>query len=313
MKIAIVGAGAMGSRFGAMFYQSGHEVVLIDKWKEHIEQIHSRGLEVISEQGSTFLPINASLRASDVGEADLVLIFTKATQTEGAVRDSLPLIGEQTLIMTLQNGLGNVEVITEFIRKDQVIAGTTNFAAELMGPGVIQALGSGETHIMNVSGEVSEKLIHISEAMNKAGMNVTISPDVFKIIWTKVAFNSVMNPVTAITRLKVADLGAYEQREPFMRKVLQEIVQVASAEGISLDLEEILGTIRGVLDPKQSGEHLSSMLQDILTKRPTEVEHMNGAIVRLGERAGIPVPHNESLYHLIRMMETTYERRLEHL
>lgn len=303
----------MGSRFGAMFFQSGHDVVLIDKWKEHIERIQSNGLEVITEQGSTILPISASLRASDVGVVDVVLIFTKASQTESAIRDSLPLIDERTLVMTLQNGLGNVEIITEFIRKDQVIAGTTNLAAELMGPGVVRALGSGETHIMKVNGVVSEELKGLSEAMNQAGMNVTISSDVFKIIWTKVAFNAVMNPITALTRLKVADLGVYEQREPFMRKVLEEIVQVAGAEGISLDLEDILGTIRGVLDPKQSGEHLSSMLQDILAKRPTEVEYMNGAIVRLGEAFGIPVTHNETLYHLIRMMETTYERRIEHL
>lgn len=313
MKIAIIGAGAMGCRFGAMFHATGHEVILVDRWKEHVESIQNNGLRVISEKGETILPIAATVNPEDAGRADVVLIFTKASHTEAAVEGALPIIDERTLVMTLQNGLGNVEAMLKWVNKDQVIAGTTNFATELMGPGTIRALGSGQTHIMSVSGVVTPGLEQLEAAMNEAGMNVDISENAYNIIWNKVAFNAVMNPLTALTRLKVADLGTYGPREPFMREILKEIAQVANTQGVELDIEEILGTIRYVLDPEASGEHLSSMLQDILAKRPTEIEYMNGAIVRLAQEAGIPVPNNAMFYHLIRMLETTYERRVDEL
>lgn len=311
MKIAIAGAGAMGCRFGAMLYQSGQSVVLVDGWRDHVEAIRKHGLRVMHESGTTTFPIEATTDAAVVGIVDLIIVFTKAMHTKTVVEHALPMIGPNTQVMTLQNGLGNIEAITAFVPRDRVIAGVTNFGTELVAPGIIRALGSGETGMMRVDGQITEQLQQICSAMNEAGLNVQIVPNVLAIIWNKVAFNAVYNPLAALTRLRALDIGGYEKFAEIVYAILDEIVRVAKADGVDIDREDIYATIKSVLDPAMSGEHLTSMLQDVLAKRETEIAFLNGAIVHKAKQYGIAVPYNTLLTHLILMLQTTYDRRVE--
>lgn len=311
MKIAIAGAGAMGCRFGSMLYESGQSVTLVDNWREHVEEIRNNGLRVIHEGGTSAFPLQATTDPATVGVADLVMIFTKAMHTKTVIVNTLPIIGPRTQVLTLQNGLGNVEAITAHVPRERVIAGVTNFGTELVAPGVIRALGSGETSMMRVDGQITEEFLLICDRLNKSGLHVKIEPDVMKIIWKKVAFNAVYNPLAALTRLKTLDIGRYEKFERLAYGIIDEVVSVAKADNVVIDREDIYTAVQSVLTPEMSGEHLTSMLQDVLAKRETEIAFLNGAIADKAAQYGIAVPFNTMLSHLIRMLETTYSKQVE--
>lgn len=311
MRIAVAGAGAMGCRFGSMLHRSGQSVILIDRWRNHIEAIQTNGLRVIHEGGTSTYRLEAVTDFTTVGVADLVMVFTKAMHTQAVVEQALPIMGPHTQVLTLQNGLGNLEAVTSYVPRERVIVGVTNFGTELVAPGVIRALGSGETVMMSAHGQITEALQQICGMMNEAGLHVSIEPDVMSIVWKKVAFNAVYNPLAALTRLKASDIGGYERFDELVNGILDEIVTVAKTEQVDIEKEDIIAAIQGVLDPAMSGEHLTSMLQDVLAQRATEIAFLNGAIVDKAGKYGIAVPYNTLLTHLIRMLESTYEKRIE--
>jgi 2-dehydropantoate 2-reductase len=312
MNIAIAGSGAMGCRFGWRLYQSGHDVLLIDSWKDHVKAIQANGLEVKTENGSSISKIPASFPSDSKGTAELLIVFTKAMQTQSMVESCLHLIGDKTWVLTLQNGLGNIEIIERYVPKHRILAGVTTFATELLAPGKIQALGSGDTEIMRVEGEISEEVEEIARMMDAAGLRTVISPSALISIWNKVAFNCVLNPLCTLMNNTVGAVGSYSGIMDLAGRIIDEIILVAKAENIQLHRETIIAMIEKQFDPKMASHHLASMLQDMQSGRKTEIEYLNGAIVKKGEQYGIPVPNNEFIYHLILMMEETRKHRLGH-
>lgn len=310
MKIAIAGAGAMGCRFGSMLYAAGHEVTLLDKWREHVEAIQTKGLKVNSGDKNHLIKIPVSFPSDNFEEVELCIIFTKAMQTEDMIQSCLHLLGDQTWVLTLQNGLGNIEIIEQYVDKSRILAGVTTFASELIGPGEIQSLGSGDTQIMRVEGENSEEIRKIVRDMNDAGLNVELSSDVLSSIWSKVAFNAVLNPLCTITNSSVAAVGKSVDFQKMANQIIEEIILVAKSESINLQQEKIINMIKKAIDPQMSGHHLPSMLQDMQNGRKTEIDHLNGMIVSKGEKQGLSVPYNKLICHLIRAMEETREYRL---
>jgi len=302
----------MGCRFGWRLHQSGHDVRLIDHWPDHVQAIRARGLEVISESGSSIVRIPASFPDDSKEPADLLIVFTKAMQTESMVQSCLHLIGEHTWVLTLQNGLGNIETIGRYVPKRRILAGVTTWTAELLAPGKIQALGSGDTEITRVDGENTAEVEEIARAMAEAGLRAVVSPNALISIWNKVAFNCVLNPLCTLMNSTVGAVGSYSGTMDLARRIVDEIVLVAKAENIELRREPILAKIGQQFDSRTAAHHLASMVQDMRSGRKTEIGHLNGAIVAKGRQHGIPVPCNELIDHLIRMMEQTrsYQSRV---
>ncbi len=311
MHVVIIGAGAMGSRFGAALAKAEARVTLVDVWKEHVDAIISRGLEVVNHSDGTteVWRVKAVTRAEDAGLADVVMLFTKTYNTVQAASSAGACITDRTLVITLQNGLGNREAVSQVIPGDRVLVGTTNVPSDIIGPGRILDTGSGVAKIMKPE-HVDEVLEGFAGALSRGGIPTAITGEVFAEIWTKVAFNAVMNSLTAITRLKVGTVGGIPEADWVMRRVPVEVASVARSEGIEIDPEDVYSTLRRVCQPGQHSEHLPSMLQDVLRNRQTEIESINGEVVRRAACHGIDVPVTQALYCLVKMVEGTYGERL---
>lgn len=303
MNITIVGAGAMGSRFGSALFNGGYEVSLLDTWKKHIEEINRNQLKIENEKGTMNVPIHASLPEENKQKADLIIIFTKSTATEEMIKRCLHLVTRETKVLTLQNGIGNIEILSKYIPKKQLFAGTTTYTANLKEPGYVAAYGSGDIEIMHVDGERLDEAKKIVSLFNDSGLRTTLSSNVIKSIWEKTAFNSVLNTLCTLTSSTVRIVGSYDSIEVIINGVLNEIELVANAELVQFDKQKVKDTINGVFDPTMSGNHYSSMYHDIQNGRKTEIEYLNGAIIQKAKKFNIPVQYNTLLFHLIKMLE----------
>jgi 2-dehydropantoate 2-reductase len=284
MKITIAGSGAMGCRFGAALFAAGHEVLLLDGWAEHVAAINRAGLRVTDEAGIRVLPVPAALfPATD--PADLVIVFTKATATAAVAAASAGAIGPATLVLTLQNGLDNIESLLAHVPAARLLAGTTTLGTELLGPGHIRALGSGDTAFGPLAGDEgragdapADGAERVRAALSGAGLSVRVAPNALELIWTKVAFNCVLNTLCSIASIPVSALARYDGFDALASSILDEIEAVARAEGVTVDPAAALATMRAQFDPSASGAHLASMLQDLMNSRRTEIAHLNGAV-----------------------------------
>ena len=310
MKVAVLGSGAMGSLYGGALAEIGCEVVLIDVWKDHVDAINKLGLTIKEPDGEkTIRGARAVLTASDAGVADLVIVFVKATATEEAMRGALSLIGEKTTVLTLQNGMGNVEKLCNVVPALQVIAGTTGHGATLLGPGKILHAGVGNTVIGELDGSCTERIEVISSFLEKAGMSAKISVNVLGLIWTKLIVNVGINALTAVTGLKNGRLNDFSEAEALMKGAIEEAFTVAKCKGITLETDEPFEYTRNIA--KKTAGNRSSMLQDILAKRPTEIAAINGAVVAEGKKLGIPTPVNSLLTSLVLIRQQTYEEAFQ--
>lgn len=307
MRIVIAGAGAMGCRFGHALHRTGQDVTLLDGWSDHVAAIGANGLRVHDESGPhvSRIPALTFDRVGEADAADLVIVFGKASQTAAIAEACRPLFTGATGVLTLQNGLGNVEAIENAVPRERIMAGTTTLGTELLGPGVIRALGTGHTYLAKADGGTDDTLTHLVHAMADAGLQAEYSSDVQRIIWAKVAFNCVLNALSALVRVPVGRLSEYAPLDRLVSPVVDEVVAVANADGVALSAEEVHTLLQDALDTTRPGSshHLPSMLQDLLRGRPTEIDHLNGAVVREGARKGVPTPVNETLMHLVRLSE----------
>lgn len=296
----------MGCRFGSALTESGCQVTLVDDWQEHIHKINRDGLIVINEKGSSQVPIRASLPEMYDKKAGLMIFFTKSMQTESMIKSCLHLITEKTEVLTLQNGIGNIEVLSQYISENQLFAGTTTYAAKLEGPGTVEAFGSGTIEMMHVKDERKKQAKKIVSILNEAGLRTELSADILKSIWEKAAFNVVLNPLCTLTSSTVGTICTYGSIADVVSGILKEVELVAHAENVPLDRQKVMGVIDSVFDPAMSGHHYSSMYHDIQKGRPTEIDFLNGAIIQKAQKHKIAVPYNTLVYHLIKMLENKH-------
>jgi 2-dehydropantoate 2-reductase len=305
MKIVIIGAGAMGSLYGAKLSAvTDNPVYLLDVWQDQVKEINAQGITV-EETRSPELGVYRNLRASsdpnELGQADLALIFVKSTLTGRAVRDNRGIFGEKTMALTLQNGLGNIEAIAEILPRENIIAGTTAQGATLLGPGRIRHGGKGKTVIGELDGVSTPRLEAVAELFNRAGLETEISANVEGLIWDKLLVNVGINALTAITGLRNGELPAHGELAELLAAAVAEGARVAHAKGIKLNYPDPAAHTLEVC--AATGENQSSMLQDILHGRPTEIETINGAILREGTALGIETPVNGVLTRLVKFFE----------
>ena len=306
MKIAIIGAGAMGCLYGAKLSESlENEVILIDIWKEHIESINENGL-IMEENGKTlhYNRLKGTLDAAEAGIYDLAVIFVKSTSTSAGVRSNRAVFGPDTIALTLQNGLGNIEIISKEIGAQNVIGGTTAHGATILGPGRIFHAGSGKTTIGELNGMSTNRIKNIADVLIKAGLDTEISNNVLGLIWDKLLANVGINALTGITGLYNGELLDYPEIEILLEAAVQEADSVAAAKGIKLGCLDPVGHAKYIC--KATAANKSSMLQDILNKKQTEIDMINGMIVQEGASLGISTPVNMTLTNLIRFIQKSF-------
>lgn len=299
MKIAVIGAGAMGSLFGAYLHSGGNEVTLVDVWADHVENINRNGLVVYREDGPATFRVPAVTDPGALGVMDLVIIFVKSYHTADAVRNAKNLFADGTLVLTLQNGMGNAEVITSEAGNVTVIAGTTSHGGTVLAPGRVRHAGRGETVIGAVSGPGSPGAV--AAEFSRCGIETRVSDNISSLLWGKLLVNVGINPLTAILGVTNGRLVEMESTLDLMGLLVEEGEAVARALGVDLPYPDALGKVRSIA--LATGENRSSMLQDMDYRRPTEIDHINGAVVREGKKAGVPTPYNRMVSLMIRAVE----------
>ncbi len=298
MRIAIVGAGAMGQLFGARLQLAGQEVVLLDAQQSVIDTLNAAGITLETERGEEHTPVTAG-RADQQTEAfDLIVVFTKSFHTAAAVDSVRHLIGPDTVGLTVQNGLGHAEVLAEAFGPDRTVAGVTDFPADLRQVGRVHSTEHGSVRIGMVgSGDAAETMARV---FSDAGLNASVDDDVRVPIWEKVTFNAALNTISAITGATVGQMGASVEARSLAAAVVREAHAVAQALGIDLSVDRVTATLENAF--AHHGSHKSSMLIDREAGRRTEVDYIGGAVVGHGEATGVPTPVLATLCSLVRML-----------
>jgi len=300
MKIAIMGAGAMGSLFGGLLALAEVEVTLVDIRKEHIDAIRSMGLTLEEKGKRQIIHVNATSDAALVGKVDLVIFFVKTYHTEKAASDALVFQKKDTVFLSLQNGLGNEEAICKQVDRKNVMLGVTNHGATLLGSGHIRHAGCGKTYVGELDGKMTDRATQIAQVFNKAGIETEISSNIHRLIWDKLFINVGLNAVAALTGLKNGQLLDYPETLRLMEALVSEAVEVARKKGIPIEGDP-LEKIKAVVEATR--ENRCSMGQDIDNRRKTEIDSINGAVVREAERLKIRVPYNQMITDLIKVVE----------
>ena len=305
MKIAIVGPGAVGCLLTSFLSKGNNEVWLLDKDAERASKINKNGISIEGVSGEWNIKGKATIDAKDIGSAGLVIIAVKSYDTKEAISASKPLISNDTSVLTLQNGLGNVEIISEAVGQEKVIGGVTNLGATLLETGKVRHAGKGETIIGRIDGKIPVQMRQIREIFNACGLETKISKDIKGILWSKLIINVGINALTAITRLHNGRLIEFEGTRKILREAVTEAVRISKRKRIKLIYDDPLAKVEAVCEA--TSENISSMLQDILRKKRTEIDFINGVIVRLGQELGIPVPANLTLVDLVKTIEASYK------
>jgi 2-dehydropantoate 2-reductase len=304
MKIVIVGPGALGSIVAAFLSKANEDIWLLDKDKERASLINKHGIHVEGLGTDFEAKIKASANAQEIGKADLVIICVKSYSTKEAVNQAKPLIGQDTKVITLQNGIGNIEIISEVVGQEKVIGGVTNLGATLLEPGKVKYAGKGETVIGRIDGKIPVEMRSIRQLFNKAGLEMRISRDIKALLWSKLIINVGINALTAITHLHNGKLIEFEGTKRILRDAVTEAIRVAKRKRIKLIYDDPLAKVEAVCEA--TAANVSSMLQDVLRKKRTEIDFINGVIVRQGQELGIPVPINSLLVDLVKTIEASY-------
>lgn len=300
MKVLVVGPGAMGTLFSGMLALSGHEVWLLGRRPEVVEIIAREGVTLVHSRRKTTVQVKATLQGRDAGAVELVLIFVKAYDTLQASRDALPALGGDTLVVTLQNGLNNVETVASVVGRGRVIAGVTAHGATLLGPGVVHHAGEGETALGELDGGETDRLKWVAAAFGQAGIPVEISESVNSLIWGKLVVNAAINPLTALLRIRNGELLDREETRQLMQAAALEAATVARSLDVALPYDDPVGRVETVC--RLTASNRSSMLQDVERGIQTEIDHINGAVAREGEAKGVPTPVNWTLTRLVRAL-----------
>lgn len=307
MKIAIVGPGALGLLIaGLLKHKAKEEVCLVDKFEDRRKSIDSNGITIEGYPEPLRVKIPVTTRPAEIGTVDLVIICVKSYSTEDACKAVKAIVGDKTRVLSLQNGIGNIQILNDHFGPDRVIAGVTNHGSTLLGVGRVRHAGKGETIIGNAGGRVLGEIRAIAAVLSKAGFETKISRDIDSVIWSKLIINAGINALTAITRLPNGKLIETEEARSVMRNAVQEAVKVAKRKRIKLVYDDAIQKVETVC--KATAENISSMLQDVVRERRTEIDFMNGAIVRQGKALGIQTPVNEVLTNLVKSVEASYAR-----
>lgn len=302
-SVAILGSGVLGGVFGAALAEVGMDPLLVDPSSAVVERIASSGLEIEREGRVRKVRVRATTDPSGYAPADVVLVCVKGHQTAAALKLGADLIGERTTLVTLQNGWGNGELLAEVVPPTRVVVGVTYHGGRLNGPARIVHTHQGVSHLGPFSGQSLEAANRVASILEAAGFEVAVDKDALKFVWQKLVLNAAALPVAALTGL-LAERLAGEPMKDLVRELAREATRVGQGQGFDLNEEEQAAEVIDVL--QRVGPAKASMLQDTEAGRRTEIESVNGAVVAVADRLGIPVPHNRAMVALVRGWELAH-------
>jgi 2-dehydropantoate 2-reductase len=303
MKITIIGAGAMGCLFGALLTEQGMDVQLIDVRKQQVNTLKEHGLIIFHEGKKRIVRVRATTEPAEIAGTELAIIFVKHAQTAAAAQTAACLLGENGYALTLQNGMGNAEILADILGKDQVLCGTTAQGAMALGPGRIQHSGVGDTVIGRWGQRRDSPVAEVAEIFSAAGIRSRVIEEIEPVLWKKLCVNVGINALTALTGLRNGQLLDQEVTRLLMQDLVAEAVKVAAACSIEFPVD-IVEHVEQVA--QATGLNRSSMGQDIDAQRPTEIEAINGYIVRKAQERGIATPVNQTLVRLVQTVQGHY-------
>ncbi len=306
MRFLIVGPGAMGCLLASLLARGGLDVAILDYRSDRAKRLMENGITLEGVSGDYFikLPVYVDeLRKIP----DVVLFCVKAYKTSEAATHLKKVLSSKPIILTLQNGVGNLEILEDIFGKESVTAGVTSEGATLLGEGHVRHAGFGETIIGKAS--IPEAIIgSIAEGFNRSGLKTRWLPDVTGLIWGKLLINVGINGLTALLRVKNGVLYREETLRSLMKVLVEEAYEVIVKKGIELPFPDPVQKVYEVA--QNTAQNISSMLQDVLKQRRTEIGFMNGAVVREGKKLGVSTPFNEAIFNLVSALEKTFEERL---
>lgn len=299
MRIGIIGTGAMGCLFAARLAPVA-KVSMLGTWREGIHALQKGGVSLIEDGKETRVAVRAYSGPLEVAPVDLALVLVKGYQTQRAASWARQILSGNGIALTLQNGLGNLELIAEQVGPKRAALGVSMQGATLLGPGLVRHGGDGLTTIA-VSSETQTRLEGVASLFTRAGIRTELAGDVRALLWNKLVVNTAINALTAILRVPNGWLAENPSSRAVMAQAARETAMVARALGIELAFDD--AAARAVEVAEATAANYSSTLQDVLRGTPNELDAINGAVAREGKRLGIPTPVNEALLNLAHAME----------
>jgi len=307
VRVVVIGAGSLGSAIGGTLALDGHEVVLVTRNHDHVAAIVERGLRLDDGRTTRIVEAHAATDFDGLAVADMAIVLVKSFDTTDAVNAAIPVIGPETVVLTLQNGVGCEELIADVVGRQQVIAGRTFVGGRIVAPGVVEYGVEGRaTTIGELDGSRTERITRVADTFAAAGMATDVSDDIRVMMWEKLFVNVATGAWSALTGLPYGELSAHADVEPMAIATVAEAISVARALGVAITTTDPTVPWRRAWEGLPHG-FKASMLQSIEKGSRTEVDVMHGAVCRGGREARVPTPVNDTLWAAIRGLE----RRLE--
>ncbi len=308
MRVGIVGAGALGSVFGALLVGAGADVTLIRRNKEQVDLIREKGLRLEGVSGDRNISAPIFAEQEDYGQVDLAIVMVKAYDTRGAIPTIEKTVSHTGTVLTLQNGIGNFETIAEAF-PGRVLLGTTTIGALALGQGRFRHTGFGETHLGEPDGSITDRAESVGallEGMGAGGVHVV--DNAMGCVWSKLILNAAINAPATLLRVRNGDLVSTCSGRELVHDVVEECLSVVKSKGIKLIFDDPEAKVIAVCEA--TAGNINSMFQDILAARPTEIDYINAAMVREGEGLGVPTPVNKTLARLVESLQITAKTRV---
>ena len=308
LNVAVLGAGAMGCLFGGLLAEKGLKVTLIDVWKEHIDAINKNGLKMDGFGGDRFIKISATNDPKSISPVDVVIVMCKATALEQALTNAKSIVGDKTVLMSFQNGIGHEAIMQNIVGIDKVLGGTTTQASNILGPGHIKNHASLPSWIGEYEGGLSDRVKDIAETFTAHGLETIASDNVKKRKWMKLFALTAVGPLSAIFDMHHTELYVTNKESKLARELGKQIIletrKVAQADGVEVSEDECLEMFLKIVDSNQTNK--SSMAFDIQYKRKSEIDFINGSVSKTGKKHGVLTPLNDMLYKIIKVKEGSF-------
>ena len=301
MEYCVIGAGAMGGLYGLSLINAGHSVTFLDVNAEHVEEINRNGYRLSGVTGDKTYKVKATLDPNDlVGSADVVLFHTHTNGTAAGAKSASLVLKPDGWAISLQNGIGNVEELVKILGPGRVVGGISYHSAALSAPGHALHTNTGPTYIGELDGSSSDRVQELMNTMRLSGFEPEVVPDIMSVIWSKFVLNCGINPLCAVSGLRAGEVARNAAADLMQSLVLDEVMAVVRAKGVELTNDDMIGYIKKLTRLRYNKP---SMQQHMEAARPTEIDSLNGALVREAKLLGVKVPFNEALVLMVKARE----------
>ncbi len=297
MQLAVIGAGNMGCVYGANLARIGVDVTMVDPWAEHVTAMQQHGLAMTGQNGTFTAQVKAATDGSNIRDMDAAIILVNTYDSAAAAQTAQQVLSPGGYALTLQNGVGNVEILTQLLGAQRVLAGLSFHSGDLQGPGQVEHTNFGPTYLGELDGTRSERLLHLVDLLQKANLQPAIEPDITVTIWSKFVHNCGINAICALTELRPGQIREVPELDEFQTAIIEETLALVVAKGIVLPDPDPVQTIKAYCAKKF---HRVSMAQHLARGRKTEIDALNGYVARECARLGLSAPYNDALTRLMK-------------